>query len=167
MTWKTKIIYLFLIYISCVSCYTFSGSSIDPSIKTIQINTFPNYAALQNPNLSLNFTTALQNRFNQRTRLISTNTNPDLLIEGEISDYSVTPVNVQSGTNMAAQNKLTITVKVRYENKLFPDKNFEKSYSDYETFDANALLDNIADGLSDKINTRIIDLIFNDIATNW
>lgn len=32
------------------SCYSFTGSSLSPETKTIQIREFPNNAALMNPN---------------------------------------------------------------------------------------------------------------------
>ena len=67
------------------SCYSFNGSSITDE-KTVQINEFPNNAAYVNPTLSQQFSTDIQNRFLQRTKLKGTKENPDILIEGEISD---------------------------------------------------------------------------------
>ena len=70
-----------------------------------------------NANLSQEFSIALQNRFLQRSGLKGTTENPDVLIEGEITDYSIspttisTPVTTDGGNIQAAQNKLTITVK--------------------------------------------------------
>ena len=45
------------------SCYSFTGNSLNHDEKTIQIKNFPNNAALVNPNLSQEFSIALQNRF--------------------------------------------------------------------------------------------------------
>jgi hypothetical protein len=72
------------------SCYSFTGSSLKDE-KTIQINEFPNNAPLVNPTLSQQFSTDIQNRFLQRTTLKGTKENPDILVEGEITDYSITP----------------------------------------------------------------------------
>ena len=69
------------------SCYSFTGSSLSPETKTILIKNFPNNAALVNSDLSQDFTMALQNMFLQRTSLKGTSENPDILIEGYISDY--------------------------------------------------------------------------------
>ncbi|PQL93179.1 hypothetical protein C4S77_05835 [Apibacter adventoris] len=162
-----KITAFFFVTIFLLGCYTFTGSSLDPSIKTVQIKSFPNFSAYQSPNLSVDFTTALQNRFNQRTKLQATNINPDITIEGEITNFAESPVSIQSGSDQAINNRLTITVAVRYENKLQPDKNFQKSYSDYEDFASSELLINVQDALTQKINQRIIDQIFNDIVADW
>lgn len=167
---KAKILYLgVIVFISTllVSCYSFTGSSLDPEIKTIQIKSFPNYSAFQSPNLSVDFTTALQNRFNQRTKLIATNVNPDITIEGEITNFTETPVNIQSDSDQATKNRLTITVNVRYDNKVQPDKSFQKSFSSYADFESSVLLINVQDQLAQEINTRIIDQIFNAIVADW
>ena len=93
------------------SCYSFTGNSLNHDEKTIQIKNFPNNAALVNANLSQEFSIALQNRFLQRSGLKGTTENPDVLIEGEITDYSIspttisTPVTTDGGNIQAAQNK--------------------------------------------------------------
>jgi len=81
------------------SCYSFSGSSLSPETKTINIREFPNNAPLMNPTLSQEFSIALQNRFLQRTSLKGTKTDPDILLEGEITDYSITPTTISSSVN--------------------------------------------------------------------
>lgn len=167
---------LFLLII-CVgflqSCYTFTGSSLKDE-KTVQINEFPNNAPLVNPTLSQQFSTDIQNRFLQRTTLKGTKENPDILIEGEIIDYTITPTTISSTTqNTAAgviqdsQNKLTITVKVHYENKVRPEASFDRTYSDEAVFNSN-LSQNLIETSQVKIATdRIINKIFNDIVANW
>ncbi len=169
MTLKNKIVFLIsgLITIILSGCYSFTGSSLDPSIKTIEIKSFPNYSAYQSPNLSVDFTTALQNRFNQRTKLVATNVDPDITVEGEITNFTTNPVSIQSGSDQATQNRLTITVAVRYDNKKQPEKSFQRTFSDYEDYSSSELLINVQDELAQKINQRIIDQIFIAIVADW
>ncbi|WP_143883138.1 LptE family protein [Chryseobacterium binzhouense] len=155
------------------SCYTFTGSSLKDE-KTVQINEFPNNAALVNPTLSQQFSTDIQNRFLQRTTLKGTKTNPDILIEGEIIDYAITPTTISSSTQQTSagaiqqsQNKLTITVKVRYENKLHPDVSFERNYSDEAVFNSDLSQSQIETSQVRLVTERIINKIFNDIVANW
>lgn len=154
------------------SCYSFTGNSLNHEEKTIQVKTFPNNAALVNPNLSQDFSTSLQNRF-QRTTLKGATENPDILIEGEITDYSFsptaisTPVSTDGGNVQAAQNKLTITVKVHYENKKFPEASFDRTYSDEATFSSDLDINAIETSQVKLVNDRIINKIFNDIVANW
>src|SRR5690625_4959092 len=111
-----KITLILLLGLIFQSCYTLSGSSIDPSWQTIKIPTFPNYASYQNPNLSQQFTDQLQDIFNNRTNLSLTNDDDaDLLIEGEITNYQQASVAIQAN-EIAGQNRLTVTERVRYHN---------------------------------------------------
>lgn len=140
----------------------------------MKINTFPNNAANNLPTLSQEFTVALQNRFLQRTTLKGAVENPDLLIEGEITDYNITPTSIGSPTTTtqgttieAMQNKLTITVKVHYENKIDPSLNFDRTYSDEAVFNSDLDLNTIETAQVKIVNERIINKIYNDIVANW
>ncbi|PWN67023.1 hypothetical protein C1631_019215 [Chryseobacterium phosphatilyticum] len=156
------------------SCYSFTGSSLTDE-KTVQINEFPNNASLVNPTLSQQFSTDIQNRFLQRTTLKGTKENPDILIEGEITDYTIgattissnTTTNPSGGVVQQAQNKLTITVKVHYENKVHPDSSFDRTYSDEAAFNSSLSQSEIEASQVKIVTERIINKIFNDIVANW
>ncbi|WP_370896590.1 LptE family protein [Chryseobacterium gossypii] len=175
ITKKLKLSWLFIICLGFLhSCYSFTGSSLTDE-KTVQINEFPNNAALVNPALSQQFSTDIQNRFLQRTTLKGTKENPDILIEGEITDYSITPTTISSNTTTTStggvinesQNKLTITVKVHYENKLHPELSFDRTYSDEAVFNSSLSQSDIETSQVKIVTERIINKIFNDIVANW
>ena len=159
---------LFLAFSAIISgCYSFTGSSLDPRIETIKIDKFPNYSSYQNPNFSQEFTNDLQLRFDQRTNLILTNSDDaHIRLEGEIVDYYVSPVNITSG-EQAAQNRLTIKIKVVYYNSIDDTKSFTRTFSDYEDFDSNQTLQQVESGLVPVINTRLIDQIFTAVVADW
>lgn len=171
-----KIILLFSVFalFFLTGCYSFTGSSLSPEMKTVKINTFPNNAANNLPSLSQDFTVALQNRFLQRTTLKGAVDTPNLLIEGEITDYNITPTSVGAATTtntgnivQAQQNKLTITVKVHYENNVDPKLSFDRTYSDEAVFNSDLDLNAIETAQVRIVNERIINKIFNDIVANW
>ena len=133
--------YIFTFTFILQGCYSFTGSSLSPETKTIDLREFVNNAAMVNPTLAQQFSIDIQNRFLQRTTLKGTKEKPDILIEGEITDYSITPTTISSAVDtssgsvlQAAQNKLSITVKVHYENAVEPDKSFDRSYTDEVVF---------------------------------
>lgn len=171
-TFRTCIVLLVLSFMN--SCYKFTGSSLAPEMKTVKINTFPNNAANILPTLSQDFTVALQNRFLQRSGLKGAVDNPHLLIEGEITDYNITPTSIGTATTtntgntiQAQQNKLTITVKVHYENNIDPKLNFDRTYTDEAVFNSDLDLNTIETAQVRIVNERIINKIFNDIVANW
>lgn len=154
-------------------CYSFTGSSLSKEIQTIYIKDFLNTASYVNPMLAQQFSTDIQNRFLQRTTLKGTKENPDISIEGEITNYQVSPttisspVNAAGGVIQAAQNKLSITVKVHYENKVDTEKSFDRTYTDEVAFSSSMDINTIETTQVKIVNERIINKIFNDIVADW
>lgn len=150
------------------SCYTLSGSSILPDWQSIRIATFPNVAPqYQNPNLSQDFTNELQDIFNNRTKLsLTTDENADLLLEGEITGYQQSSVAIQAN-ELAGKNRLTMTVRVRYQNNKDETKSFDKSFSAYEDFEANQTIQQAEATLLPDIIEQLVAQIFNAIAMDW
>ena len=166
-----KIIYYIGFIISCIiilgcGAYSFTGGNTGDA-KTIQVDFFPNQAQLVEPVLTQRFTNELQDLFTRQTNLTLTNTGGDLYFSGEITGYRVTPL---SGTSdqTAAQNRLTVTVNVRFVNKLNEKDDFEKSFSFYSDFDANAqLTGGVLDNALNEIIERITQDIFNASVAKW
>ncbi len=167
MNWKKHIL-LLSVFFTLLSCgnYSFTGGNTGDA-KTIQIDFFPNQAPLVEPVLTQRFTNELQDLFTRQTNLTLTNSNGDLYFSGEITGYRITPM---SGTSnqTAAQNRLTVTVNVRFENKLIEKDSFEKTFSFYSDFDANAqLTGSVLENALDEILERIIQDIFNASVAKW
>ena len=152
----------------CGSCgvYSFTGASMSPDIKTVQVDYFPNYSALVNPRLSQTFTLELQDMMINKTDLKIVKDEGDLQFEGEIKGYEITPDNSEAN-NRAAFSRLTITVNVRYYNSKDEKQNFERSFSDYEKFPANQNLSSVENDLMEKILEKIMDKIFIASVANW
>ena len=109
----------------------------------------------------------MQDLFLRQTNLDLTNTGGDLRFEGEITGYRINPMSATS-QQTAAQNRLTITVNVRFYNRLKEEEDFEKQFSFYSDFDANAqLTGGVLDGALDEILERVIQDIFNASLGNW
>jgi hypothetical protein len=153
---------MFLFY----ACYSFTGSSLNPNVKTAQINTIRNNAPLKDLTLSNNFTNSLIDRFDQRTNLTMKNDKADISINGSINKYELSFANITSNAT-AAQNRLTIAVKINYQNNIEPSKSFDKDFEDFENFDANSSLTDVESSLVPIITEKLIDRIFNAIITDW
>lgn len=166
---KIKFIILFsittLILVSC-GAYSFTGGSTGDA-KTLQVDFFPNQAPLVEPTLSQRFTNDLTDLFTRQTNLTTVTSNGDLYFSGEITDYRVTPMSATSDQT-AAQNRLTVTVNVRYVNKKDEKKDFEKQFSFYSDFAANSqLTGSILEAALDEIMERLTQDIFNASVGEW
>ena len=156
-----------LLLVSCSVSYKFNGSSIDyTKTKTISIFDFPNTAELVYPPLSQQFSEALRDSYTKQTRLQILKKEGDLHLEGEIVGYQLTPLAI-SADSYASQTKLTLTIKVRFTNYKNPEEDFEKSYTAFQTFDSNQILNNVQDALAKQMITDIVDNIYNDTVAKW
>ena len=161
-------LYLVLIAFTFSSCsvYNFTGTGkIDA--KSFQVNYFQNNAPLIEPGIERVFTQRLQNLIQNQTNLNLTNLNGDLVYEGEIVDYRVSPMTA-TADQRAAQNRLSITVNVRFTNKNKEADNFEKRFSFYNDYDGtNQLVGSKLTENLDIIFERITQDIFNESLAKW
>ena len=162
-----RIVLFFCIFCCFSSCgiYNFTGGSTG-SAKTFQVNFFQNRAPLIEPGMERDLTFYLQDLINNQTNLSLTTTNGDLVYEGEIVNFTIAPM-AANAEQRAAQNRLTVTINVRFTNIKESDKDFEKSFSHYYDFPANMQLSAVKATAFEAIFERIGQDIFNASLANW
>ncbi|MDR0698241.1 MAG: LPS assembly lipoprotein LptE [Tannerella sp.] len=152
---------------SCTISYSFSGSSIDyTKVTSISIKDFPNMSPLVYAPLSQKFTEALKDKYTRQTKLQLLREGGDLDLEGEITNYTLTPQAVKEDA-YASQTRLTITVRVRYTNRTNPDEDFEQTFSAYQEFGNENTIDMVQEQLCELIISEIVDQIYNGTVANW
>ena len=163
-----KYILVVIITFSLNSCsvYNFTGTGkIDA--KTFQVNYFQNNADLIEPGIERTFTLELQDIIQNQTNLNLVNSGGDLTYEGEIVEYRISPMTA-TADQRAAQNRLTITVNVRFSNKNKEDDDFEKRFSFYVDYDGNTqLIGSKLTAALDEIFERITQDVFNESLAKW
>jgi hypothetical protein len=163
-----KFVFLGMLLWTVQSCgiYSFSGADTG-NARTFQVNQFQNAADIVEPGIDRTFTLELEDLIQSQTNLNLTNSNGDLIYEGEILDYYIAPMSA-TAESTAAQNRLTIVIMVRFFNTLEPEKDFERRFSFYYDYPATSQLNGalLATAL-DEIYTRITQDIFNASLANW
>ena len=165
---KIKIIIFSLSLLTIASCgiYSFTGADTGGA-STFQVNYFQNAANLIEPGIERTFTLELQDLIQNQTNLSLTNSGGDLIYEGEIVDYYIAPITA-TAQNTAAQNRVTISVNVRFYNSLDPTRDFERRFSFYYDYPANVQLTGGAlETALEEVYSRITQDIFNASLTNW
>ena len=168
MIWKNWINLCVIIasFIGLSSCYSFKGASLDPNLNTIQVCNIRMETAGGPANLSLELNEKLKEYFQRNTSLKINNKNPDLLIEGSITGYELTP-QAPTGDDKAGLNRITLRVQFRLTNRLDEDKNFEQEFSFYQDFPQSQTLTQVEKTLIPKLVDQIILDLFNKIAGDW
>jgi hypothetical protein len=112
-------------------------------------------------------TEAMQDKFLKLTKLEQVEMEGDLEIIGAITGYDVKATAVTANESMA-QNRLTVTVKVSFVNRKFPEDNFDdKSFSAYQDFDAMQSLESVEATLCEDIVEQLCEDIFNATVAQW
>jgi uncharacterized protein YceK len=169
---EIKIVLVLMIALSLNGCgiYNFTGGNVGTA-KTFQVNFFQNYASDNpgstiEPGLDNTFTLALQDFIQNQTSLDLTNTNGDLVYEGEIVEFRVSPMSA-TAQQTAAQNRLTIGINVRFYNTTKEDADFEKRFSFFYDYPADSMLDSVKNDAFDAIFERILQDIFSASLADW
>lgn len=151
--------------------YNFTGGN-PGTAETFQVNYFQNYASQSpgstfEPGMDRDFTLALQDRIqNQSSLTLVNNGTADLLYEGEIVEYRISPMTATAAQN-AAQNRLTIGVKVRFYNNTKEDADFDQRFSFFFDYPAAQQLAAVKTEAHDIIFERITQDIFNASLADW
>ncbi|HEY0092378.1 MAG TPA: LptE family protein, partial [Flavobacterium sp.] len=119
------------------------------------------------PGIERTFTQRLQNLIQNQTNLNLVNTGGELLYEGEIVEFRISPMTA-TADQRAAQNRLTISVNVRFSNANKEEDHFEKRFSFYFDYPGTEQLtgSRLTEAL-DEIFERITQDIFNESLAKW
>ena len=165
---------LLLVGMAAASCgvYSFTGASTDA--KNISIQDFYNNADLGPANMGQTFTNSIKNYFIQNTSLKLAPSDGELQLEGEITDFKLTPIaptastTNTNATNSASSTRVTITMKVTYINTKDDKMSFKnRTFSFYKDFTNDQDFSSIQEDLTRQIFDRLINDIFNASVANW
>lgn len=152
---------------ACSVSYKFNGASIDyTTTKTIQIADFPIRSSYVWGPMGPIFNNQLKDVFANHTRLQQVKRNGDLVIEGEITQYSQRNKSVSS-EGYSAQTELSMTVNVRFTNNKNHKEDFEKQFTATSTYETTQSLASVQEQLVTEMVKDIVDQIFNAAVANW
>lgn len=163
------VIMLLLGGFSCTYSLRLGGAIIPPNMKTIKVDLFENNAQLVVANLSTQFTEALKSDIRNNSSLAIVTGDADAEMSGAITDYNISPVSITATANnvapIANASKLTITVQVKYVNKLNAKDNFDEPFSKSVNFSGD--INTQEQKLIADINQQLTEDIFNKAFANW
>ena len=95
------------------------------------------------------------------------NQDGDAIFSGVITNYAITPAAVEAGTDLAALNRLSITVKVKYVNRKDEtgESDFEESFTQFKEF--RGQVNNQEMTLNQEIVKMLTEDVFNRAFNNW
>ena len=162
-----KHILLLILVSSFTACGIYSFTGVTETPETFQVNFFQNNAPLIEPGLDIQFTNALQDLIVNQTNSNLVNSSAEVIFEGEIVEYRISPTTA-TANNRAAQNRLTISVNVKYTNSKDDEKSFEQRFSFFFDYEGDALLTGgQRDTAWEAVFERITQDIFQKALADW
>ena len=170
MTSKSKNILVFFILLFNVGCALprFSmkpgGAGNDKEIpgKTIQVDFFENKSPLASSTVSTAFTEGLRDIMLSQTALELVANGGDLLFEGFISGYRISPLAIQAGSENAAQNRLTMNINVSHSYAKIDSLGFNNMlFSAFVDYNATDNFSAIEEELIKELNYQLIQNVYD------
>lgn len=139
--------------------YSFTGSSVPKHLKNVAISLFDDQSGSGEPSLREKVTNKLVDKFRQDNSLeIADKTHADSVLEGIILSLPDQPQVVTTGETVI-KRRLTLTVKVTYQDMKLKKKVFEKEFTawgDYESGGGPAQRQTGIDAAIDKLTEDIL-----------
>lgn len=148
------------------SCYSFKGTSIDDNLKTFYVPLFENRSDDGPATLPITFTEKLKDKIRTQSRLRFLDTDPDITFNGTVESFYVSS-QAPTANNTSALSRLTISIKIDYENKYDESKNWSQSFSFFQEFDGRTNLLDVQESLINTISNQISEDIFNKAFGDW
>ncbi|MDX5423001.1 MAG: LPS assembly lipoprotein LptE [Hymenobacteraceae bacterium] len=162
---------LSLLLLVCSGCgvYSFTGTSIAPDIKSIAIQNFENSTGEGPANLTQIVTNNFKDYYRRNTNLLILQRDADLQLEGQIVSFTYTPAAVQrEGINdIAALNRLTLGIQVRFTNAKNPDESFDRLFTISQDFQQGIDVTQIPPASINELTERLVTDVFNKTVANW
>ncbi len=136
------------------------------SVQFIENRVIENNGGIVQPTFSQEFTDALKDYIQSNTNLILINGVGDADFEGEVITYDLKPVSI-TANEIAAQNRFTISVKIRFVNNVNPEMDFENNFSRYENYESSLSFEDAQNVYTKDITDLLIEDIFNRAFVNW
>ena len=130
------------------------------------MNFFQNQSARVIPGADQTFTNQLQDLILNQTNLNLVSADGDIVYEGEIVEDRVSP-NTATSAITAAQNRLTISVNVRFYDTNDPKQDLEQRFSFFFDYPASSSEDSVRDEAIQIIYERITQDVFNATLAKW
>jgi hypothetical protein len=154
----------FIVLAGCT--YSFKGGSVPPHLKTIAIPIVEDVSPYGDPTLRDTFTKQLVALFTNDNTLQLTDRNiADSMLEGVITDVKDAP-SVLQGNEQVAQRRITVTVRMTFQDLKLRKKIWEKSFSNWGDYPSGGGLTQRGEGATEAVR-KLTEDILNDTVAGW
>jgi hypothetical protein len=146
--------------------YSFKGGTVPPHLKTVAIPVVDDVSGYGDPSLREHFTRELTQRFiTDATLELADRNTADAVLEGSIVEVRDAPNVLQGGENVA-QRRITVRVKMAFNDLKLRKKMWDKEFSNWGDYPSGGGLTQRQAGISEAVR-KITEDILNDTVAGW
>jgi hypothetical protein len=146
--------------------YSFKGGTVPPHLTTVAIPVVDDVSGYGDPSLRDQFTRELTQRFiTDATLELADRNTADAVLEGSIVEVRDAP-NVLQGGEKVAQRRITVRVKMAFNDLKLRKKMWEKEFSNWGDYPSGGGLTQRQAGISEAVR-KITEDILNDTVAGW
>ncbi|MCF8215247.1 MAG: hypothetical protein K9I59_00035 [Chlorobium sp.] len=168
-SWLKRVSILLILIIQTVlfqGCYSFSGGSVPPHIKTVAVPVFQDRSRAGIAQFRADLTRKLTEKIESQSplRLTPSRVTADAILEGTILSFTDEPSQLSSTTERALTNRITITVQAVFQDRVKKSILFERNFTGFADYASGFFFlqqDAIAQSL-DMIAADILDAVVSD-----
>ena len=157
----------YICFISCSVQFSFKpggGETKEIDAETVQVDFFENNSSIGGAFLSASFTESLRDIMQSQTKLNLVDKKGDVQVYGVIKDYFISPINIQAGTESAAQNRLKMNVLVNtYFNRQDSIGLKNTLFTAFVDYDAQNDFTSLEEDLVENLNYQLTQDIFDKV----
>jgi len=160
------VLVLIMAVTATIGCYSFSGSSVPPHLKTIAIPLFDDQSGFGEPGLGEKFTNRLTERFRDDNSLeLADKSKSDSILEGTIVSVRDEPAVVVQGETVT-KRRITISIKATFQDMKLHKKVWEKQLSNTGDYDISSGPAERQSGLDAAIE-KLTDDLLRQTVSGW
>jgi hypothetical protein len=162
-----KIFTYIILFVGLQSCISYSFVDGSINAETFSVSMFEEQAANSPAGYGGQFTDFLKDFMITRTKLKLKDLDSDIQISGKITNYNTAPAAIQSNSESAALNRLSVSIAVTMINNVDNKDSFESTFTQFSDYDASQDLSTVESELLEDINNKISQDIINKLTSNW
>ncbi|NEX13550.1 MAG: hypothetical protein C1941_02420 [Prosthecochloris sp.] len=159
---------LVILVLMLQGCYSFSGGSLPPHIRTVAVPSFEERSGAGVAQLGAEFTEKLIDAIEAQSSLVieSDKSRADAVVNAAIVSFSDEPSQIGTDSERAVTNRITIVIRASFidqvEKKPFFDRTLFNGFDDYAVGDFVGKEEAI-----DDVVDQIVDDLFNRMISCW
>jgi hypothetical protein len=151
-----------VVAVSIAGCYSFTGASVPPHLKTVAIPLFEDVSGFGEAGLRERFTQKVVEYFRTDNNLeIGERLTADSIIEGSIIQVTDAP-SVIGGNDIVRTRRVTVTVRATFTDMKLRKKVWEKDFSNWGEYTQGQQTRDVA--LTDAVNKVAEDILLETVS---